>query len=86
MRNSPGAVNGREGRETWLMRDAADGEVRTGQLQNIGWGLGRTGLLRRSLGEEEDVRTMIFLKFSSYIKIIIFKSPYTLKNDGFFFL
>jgi hypothetical protein len=34
------------------MRDAADEKVRTGQLQNIDWGLGRRGLLRRSLGEE----------------------------------
>jgi hypothetical protein len=49
----PGAVSGREGGETRLMRDAADGGDRTGQLQNIDWGLGRRGLLRGSLAEEE---------------------------------
>ena len=35
------------------MEDAADGESRAGRLSVIGWGLGRRGLLRKSIVDVE---------------------------------
>ena len=35
------------------MEDAADGQSRAGRLSVIGWGLGRRGLLRKSIVDVE---------------------------------
>ena len=36
-----------------MVEDAADGESRAGRLSVIGWGLGRRGLLRKSIVDVE---------------------------------